>query len=73
MQRPLRVPELHSHAPPVSINPHLILRAIVVREARGLDMALWNRAIQAREDDARRSASDAEPPESQPLQDSVTQ
>ena len=36
-------------APLVSVNPHLILRAIVAEEAKDLDMALWNRAIDARE------------------------
>ncbi|RDX50147.1 hypothetical protein OH76DRAFT_1349505 [Lentinus brumalis] len=50
----LPVPVLHAHAPDVAVNPHLILRAIVAEEARDLDMPLWNRAIQAREDCDRR-------------------
>lgn len=50
LQKALPLPVLHAHAPDVSVNPHLILRAIVAEEARNLDIALWNRAIQARED-----------------------
>ncbi len=53
-QTALPVPVLHAHAPDVAVNPHLILRAIVAEEARDLDMPLWNRAIQAREDCDRR-------------------
>ena len=41
---------LPTHAPLVSVNPHVVLRAIVAQEARDLDMALWNRAIEAREE-----------------------
>ena len=41
---------LPTHAPLVSANPHVVLRAIVAQEARDLDMALWNRAIEAREE-----------------------
>ncbi|RPD78266.1 hypothetical protein L226DRAFT_567930 [Lentinus tigrinus ALCF2SS1-7] len=54
----LPLPVLHAHAPDVGVNPRLILRAIVAEEARGLDMSLWNRAIQAREDAARASKSE---------------
>ncbi|KAI0702986.1 hypothetical protein C8T65DRAFT_786932 [Cerioporus squamosus] len=50
----LSLPVLHAHAPDVAVNPHLILRAIVAEEARDFDMALWNHAIQAREDCDRR-------------------
>lgn len=53
---------LHAHAPLVNVNPHLILRAIVVEDAKDLDMALWNRAIQAREDAASRNAANAGEP-----------
>ncbi|TBU64533.1 hypothetical protein BD310DRAFT_806683 [Dichomitus squalens] len=47
--KPLSIPEVHVHAPPVDVNPRLVLRAIVVEEARDLDLDLWNRAIQAQE------------------------
>ena len=53
-QNNLTLPVLHAHAPDVAVNPRLILRAIVAEEARGLDMALWHRAIQAREECERR-------------------
>ncbi|KAM5533347.1 hypothetical protein V8D89_013021 [Ganoderma adspersum] len=46
----LPLPLLHSHAPLVDVNPHLVLRAVVVEEAPDLDLALWNRAIQAQEE-----------------------
>ncbi|KAI0769686.1 hypothetical protein BD413DRAFT_604807 [Trametes elegans] len=45
----LPLPVLPAHAPLVDANPHLVLRAIVVEDARELDMSLWNRAIQAQE------------------------
>ncbi|KAI0779813.1 hypothetical protein C8Q74DRAFT_1350812 [Fomes fomentarius] len=51
----LPLPVLHEHAPVVSANPHLILRAIVVENAGDLDMGLWNRSITAREECATRS------------------
>nr|VWO95836.1 Structural maintenance of chromosomes protein [Ganoderma boninense] len=46
----LPLPLLHAHAPLVDVNPHLVLRAVIVEEARDLDLALWNRAIQAQEE-----------------------
>ena len=49
-QRPFPIPVLHAHAPLVNVNPYLILRAIIAQEARDLDMALWNRAIESREE-----------------------
>ncbi|KAI0743824.1 hypothetical protein C8Q80DRAFT_1272461 [Daedaleopsis nitida] len=56
----LPLPVLHSHAPLVNVNPHLILRAIVVEDAKDLDMALWNRAIRAREDAASHKTASAD-------------
>ena len=50
MQRPLPMPVLPVLAPPVSVNPRLILRAIIAQEAPDLDLALWNHAIEAREE-----------------------
>ncbi|KAI0829642.1 hypothetical protein BC628DRAFT_1055015 [Trametes gibbosa] len=47
---PLPLPVLPAHAPLVNVNPHLVLRAIIAEEAPDLDMSLWNRAIQAREE-----------------------
>ena len=44
------LPLLHAHAPLVDVNPRLVLRAIIVEEARDLDLALWNRAVQAQEE-----------------------
>ena len=44
------MPVLPVLAPPVSVNPRLILRAIIAQEAPDLDLALWNRAIEAREE-----------------------
>ncbi|KAI0645415.1 hypothetical protein C8Q79DRAFT_1010382 [Trametes meyenii] len=56
--KPLPLPVLSSHAPLVNVNPHLVLRAIVLEEARDLDLALWNRAIVAREAVAHTPAPD---------------
>ncbi|KAI0675021.1 hypothetical protein C8Q78DRAFT_1075364 [Trametes maxima] len=47
--KPLSLPVLSAHAPLVNVNPRLVLRAIVLEEARDLDLSLWNRAIAARE------------------------
>ena len=58
-QKPLPIPLLHAHAPPVDVNPRLVLRAIVVEEARDLDLDLWNRAIRAQEDTATRKRNRA--------------
>ncbi|KAI9067099.1 hypothetical protein FKP32DRAFT_1609620 [Trametes sanguinea] len=48
-ERQLPLPVLSAHAPNVEVNPRLVLKAIVAQEARDLDMALWNKAIEARE------------------------
>ncbi|KAL7281267.1 hypothetical protein ACG7TL_004575 [Trametes sanguinea] len=53
--RQLPLPVLPAHAPDVEVNPRLVLRAIVAQEARDLDMALWNKAIEAREEVAART------------------
>ncbi|KAH9855253.1 hypothetical protein C2E23DRAFT_857941 [Lenzites betulinus] len=48
--KPLPLPVLSAHAPLVNVNPRLVLRAIIAEGAPDLDMVLWNRAIQAREE-----------------------
>ena len=58
LQKALPLPLLHSHAPLVDVNPHLVLRAVAVEEARDLDLALWNRAIQAQEEASARKRAD---------------
>ncbi|KAI8975800.1 hypothetical protein BD414DRAFT_168793 [Trametes punicea] len=56
--RALPLPVLSAHAPLVDVNPHLVLRAILAEEARDLDMSLWNKAIEAREEVMARAESD---------------
>ncbi|KAI1796432.1 hypothetical protein LXA43DRAFT_969920 [Ganoderma leucocontextum] len=58
LQKALPLPLLHAHAPLVDVNPHLVLRAVVVEEARDLDLALWNRAIHAQEEAGARKRVD---------------
>ncbi|KAI0334971.1 hypothetical protein GY45DRAFT_1367013 [Cubamyces sp. BRFM 1775] len=54
-EKAIPLPVLPAHAPIVDVNPRLVLRAIVAEEARDLDMALWNKAIQAQEECASRA------------------
>ncbi len=58
LQKALPLPLLHAHAPLVDVNPHLVLRAVIVEEARDLDLALWNHAIQAQEQAGARKRAD---------------
>ena len=49
------MPLLPEHAPAVNAHPYFVLRAIVVEDARDLDMGLWTRSIQGREDSETRT------------------
>ncbi|CDO69294.1 hypothetical protein BN946_scf184976.g13 [Trametes cinnabarina] len=57
LERSVPLPVLSAHAPDVAVNPRLVLKAIVAQEARDLDMAVWNKAIDAREEVTARETS----------------
>jgi len=46
---PLPIPVLPAYAPAPVIDPHIVLRALVVTSGADLDMRLWNGAIEERE------------------------